>query len=121
MIPEDRGGGGIPLGYQVVNGWELQMKKPPPMRGQNRNRGLLLAARHATTLAFVGIDRNQKSISIGVGEFVALHVGAVIEGTVHFEAVIVLGSEILDILQDDAFAVGAGLALQLHGGHLTTA
>src|SRR6266849_9450558 len=28
------------------------MKKPPPMRGLNRNRGLLLAARHATTLAF---------------------------------------------------------------------
>src|ERR1700693_1127681 len=102
-------------------GGSLQMKKPPPMRGQSRNRGLLLAARHASTLAFVGIDRNQKSISVGVGEFVALHVGVVLERTVHFEAVVVLGSEILNVLQDDAFAVGAGFALKFHGGHLTAA
>src|SRR6266446_6266249 len=107
-------------------GRSLQMKKPPANAGGRPTevfqlRRFLLASTHAASFALVGIDRNQKSVSVGVGEFVALHVGAVLEGTVHFEAVIVLGSEILNVLQDDAFAVGAGFALQLHGGHLTAA
>src|SRR6266849_4824227 len=96
------------------------MKKPPSMRGQNRTKSFSLVAGHATGLAFVRIDRNQKSVPVGVGEFVSLHIGAVIERAVHFEAVIVLRPEILDVPQYDAFAVGAVLALQLHRGHLTT-
>jgi len=48
------------------------------------------------------------------------HIGAVIDRAIHIEAVIVLRSEILDVLQYDAFAVGAALALQLHRRHLTT-
>jgi hypothetical protein len=64
-------------------------KAPSQMPGGRANEVASLA-RHAATLAFVRIDRNQKSISVGVGEFVSLYIGAVIEGTVHFEAVIVL-------------------------------
>src|SRR6266446_10212976 len=96
------------------------MKKPPPMRGAKPNEVLSLAARHANALAFVRIYRNQKSIPVGVGEIVSLYIGAVIEGTVHFEAVIVLGSKIFYIPQNHALAIGARLTLQLHGGHLTT-
>ena len=50
----------------------------------------------------------------------SLHIGAVIERAVHFEAIIVLSTEIVDVLQYDAFAIGAPLTLQLHGSHLTT-
>src|ERR1700694_3519604 len=96
------------------------MKKPPSMRGQNRTKSFSLTARHAAGLAFVRVDRNQKSVPVGVGEFMSLHIGAVIERAIHFEAVIVLRSEILDVLQYDAFAVGAALALQLHRRQLTT-
>src|SRR5207253_9035978 len=55
-------------------------KKAPVNAGAKSNEVLSLAARHATTLAFVCIDRNQKSVAVGVGEFVSLQVGAVIEG-----------------------------------------
>src|SRR5260370_40652651 len=96
------------------------MKKAPSRRGQNRTKSFSLADRHAAGLAFVRVDRNQKSVPVGVGEFMSLHIGAVIERAIHFEAVIVLRSEILDVLQYDAFAVGAALGLQLHRRHLTT-
>src|SRR5713101_8499632 len=97
------------------------MKKPPPMRGAKKpNEVLSLAARHATALALMRIYRNQKSIPVGVGEIVSLYIGAVIEGTVHFEAVIVLRPKIFYIPQNHTLAIGARLALQLHGGHLTT-
>src|SRR5882762_9199307 len=94
------------------------MKKPPPIRG--RLNEILSLARHAAALAFMRIDRNQKSIPVGVGEFVSLHIGAVIERTVHFEAVIVLSPKIFYVLQYHAVAIGARLALQLHGSHFTT-
>src|SRR5216683_4868106 len=94
------------------------MKKPPPMRGAKPNEVLSLAARHATALALMRIYRNQKSIPVGVGEIVSLYIGAVIEGTVHFEAVIVLGPKIFYIPQNHALAIGSRLTLQLHGGHL---
>jgi hypothetical protein len=56
----------------------------------------------------VRVDRNQKSIPVGVGELMSLHIGAVIDRAIHIEAVIVLRSEILDVLQYDAFAVSLG-------------
>src|SRR6267143_4451083 len=96
------------------------MKKPPPMRGAKPNEVLSLAARHATALALMRIYRNQKSIPVGVGEIVSLYIGAVIEGTVHFEAVIVLGSKIFYIPQYHALAICSRFTRQLHGGHLTT-
>lgn len=79
-----------------------------------------VAARHAAGFALVRVDRNQKSVPVGLGEFMSSHIGAVIDRAIHIEAVIVLRSEILDVLQYDAFAVGAALALQLHRRHLTT-
>src|SRR5260370_34893013 len=103
-----------------TRGYICHMKKPPSMRGQNRTKSCSVADRHAAGLAFVRVDRNQKRVPVGVGEFMSLHIGAVIERAIHFEAVIVLRSEILDVLQYDAFAVGAALALQLHRRHLTT-
>src|SRR5258708_32065450 len=96
------------------------MKKPPPSAGAKGTRSLSVAARHAAGRTLVCIDRNQKSVPVGVGEFVSLYVGAVIDRAVHFETVIVLRPEIVDVLQYDAFAVSAALTLQLHGGHLTT-
>ena len=50
----------------------------------------------------------------------SLYIGAVFERAIHFEAVIVLRSEILDVPQYNTFAVGAALALELHRSHLTT-
>ena len=61
------------------------------------------------------IDRNQKRIPVGVGEFVSLDICAVLERAVHFEAVIILRPEIFDVLQYNAFAIGALFPLQLHG------
>ena len=63
------------------------MKKPPPSAGAKQNEVFSLAARHAAGRTLVCIDRNQKSVSVGVEEFVSLHIGAVIERAVHFEAV----------------------------------
>src|SRR5712691_4470757 len=58
-----------------------------------------LAAGHAATgLAFVSINRNQESVAVGVGEFVSLDIGAVLERTIHFEAIVVLRSEIFHVL-----------------------
>src|ERR1700719_1127244 len=97
------------------------MKKPPPMRGAKPNEVPSLAAGHATGLAFARVDRNQESIPVGVGKLMSWHIGAVIERAIHFEAVVVLCSEIPDVLQYDAFAVSTTLALELHRGHLTAA
>jgi hypothetical protein len=68
-----------------------QVKTPPPSAGAKRNKVLSLAARHAASPTPVRIDRNQKSVPVGVGEFVSLYIGAVIERAVHLEAIIVLG------------------------------
>src|ERR1700736_5753466 len=95
-------------------------EKAPAKAEARHNEVFSLVARHPAGLAFVGIDRNQKSVPVGVGEFVSLYIRAVIERAVHFEAVIVLGPEIPDVLQYDAFAIGTRLPFQLHGGHLTT-
>src|ERR1700674_27075 len=95
------------------------MKSPQPNAGGRPNEVPSLA-RHAAALAFMRIDRNQKSIPVGVGEFVSLHIGAVIERTVHLEAVIVLCPKIFYVLQYHAIAIGARLALQLHRRHFTT-
>src|SRR5258708_14021680 len=71
----------------------------------------LIAARsHAAALAGVRVDRNQESIAIGVGELVALRVGAVLNGLVQLEAAIILCAEVLYIPQHHAGAVRAGLA-----------
>ena len=40
----------------------------------------------------------------------SLYIGVVIERAIHFETVIVLGSEIPDVLQYHAYAVGARFA-----------
>src|SRR5229473_2010957 len=100
-----------------------ERKKPPPMQGQtepNQPNEVLSLARHATGLALVRIDRNQEGVAVGVGEFVSLYIGAVIEGTIHFKTVIVLSPKIFYVLQYHAVAIGARLTLQLHGGHFTT-
>ena len=98
---------------------ELPWAAKPANAGAKSKEVLSLGARHATTLALVGIDRNQKGIPVGVGEFVSLQIGAVVERAVHFEAVIVLSPEIFYVFQNHSLAVGARLALQLHSGHLT--
>src|SRR5215467_10483688 len=74
------------------------MKKPPPSAGAKQNAFFSLAARHASSRTLVRIDRNQKSVPVGVGELVPLDIGAVIERAVHFKPVIVLGPEIVDVL-----------------------
>ena len=58
------------------------------MRGQNRTKSFSLAARHAAGFAFVRVDRNQKSVPVGVGELMSLHIGAVIDRAIHIEVVI---------------------------------
>jgi len=63
----------------------------------------------------MGVDRNQKRVTVGVGEFVSLDIRAVLERAVHLEAIIVLRPEIFDVLQYNAFAIGALFPLQLHG------
>src|SRR5258708_25784261 len=95
-------------------------KKAPVNAGAKSNEVLSLAARHATTLAFVCIDRNQKSVAVGAGKFVSLYVGALIEGTVHFQAAMVRGSKKCYIPQYHALAICPRFTRQLHGGHSTT-
>jgi hypothetical protein len=71
------------------------MKTLPPMQGQtepNQPNKVPSLARHAAALALV--RRNQKGVAVGVGEFVSLYIGAVIEGTIHFKPVIVLSPKI---------------------------
>src|SRR5712692_11798044 len=94
--------------------------KPISSQLPDGTKSFSFAAGHTTALAFVRVDRNQKSVAVGVGEFVSLQVGAVIERAVHFEAVIVLGPKIFYIPQYHALAIGTRLTRQLHGGHLTT-
>src|SRR5256886_13153738 len=96
-------------------------KNPPATAGANGTNSLTQSSliRHPTTgLAFMRIDRNQKRITVGVGEFVSLDIRAVLERAVHIEAIIILRPEIFDVLQHNAFTIGALLPLQLHGGLL---
>ena len=89
-------------------------KKKPPLaaRGHDKCCGLLAAAsRHAATRALLGIDRNQESVPIRVGELVSLSIGTVLEGAVHLETAIILCAEIFYVPQHDAFAIRARLAL----------
>src|SRR6266853_3300173 len=58
---------------------------------------LSAAPRHATTRAFLCVNRNQEGIPIGVGELVSLHIGAVLERAVHLEAVVILGTKVLHV------------------------
>ena len=44
----------------------------------------------------------------------ALRVGAVLDGAVHLEPIVVLCAEVLYIPQYDALAIGTQLALQFH-------
>src|SRR5438876_12391990 len=102
---------------------DTQKKKPPPKAGVNGTKSFTQSSliRHTTTgLALMRIDRNQKRIPVGVGEFVSLDIRAVLERAVHVEAIIVLCPEIFDVLQHNAFTIGALLPLQLHGGHLAS-
>jgi len=78
------------VGASVNAGSDHHRKKPtsrskcekwaPAYAGLDRSKTfyLLLAYTHAGTLALVGVDRNQKSIPVGVVEFVSLYVRAVI-------------------------------------------
>src|SRR2546429_8022675 len=103
----------------VIFGYENE--KAPATAGANGTNSLTQSSliRHPTTgLAFMRIDRNQKRITVGVGEFVSLDIRAVLERAVHIEAIIILRPEIFDVLQHNAFAIGALLPLQLHGGQL---
>src|SRR5260221_7907626 len=52
---------------------------------------------------------------------VALRVGAVFDGVVHLEAAIILCAEVFYVSQNHAGTVRPGLALQLHGRHLSAA
>src|SRR5256712_5170742 len=119
-----KGGAALSLGQGQRKGGPASPPKEtaPAEAGARRLRKLALlsaAPRHATGLAFLCLDRNQESIPVGVGELVPLHIGAVLERTIHLEAVVVLGAKILHVPQYDSLAVRAGLALQLHGRQLT--
>jgi len=83
-----------------------KMKKAPATAGAKSNEAFTysvltrsLAVGHAAAgLAFVSINRNQESVAVGVGEFVSLHIGAVLERAIHFEAIVVLRPEIFHVL-----------------------
>ena len=82
----------------------VRKKKGPRQRRGQTKRSLYfftrsLAVGHAATgLAFVSVDRNQESVAVGVGEFVSLDIGAVLERAIHFEAIVVLRPEIFHVL-----------------------
>src|SRR5258706_8260323 len=81
----------------------------------------LTAGHAAAGFAFVGIDRDEESVPVRVGESVPLHISAVLEGAEHLEAVVVLRPEIFHVLQHHALTVRACLALQSHSRHLPAA
>jgi hypothetical protein len=52
-----------------------------------------VVTRHTNSLALVRVDRNKKSIPVGVREGVSSHIRTVLQRAVQFEAVVVLSSE----------------------------
>src|SRR5258708_21144175 len=68
------------------------------------------ASAHPAALACLRIDRNQESVAVGIREFVALCVGAVLDGLVQLEAAVVLCAEGFYVSHNHAVPVRPGLA-----------
>ena len=55
----------------------------------------------------LSFNRDQESIAVGVRELVSPDIRAVVDGFLHLKSIILLGVEVLHILQHYAFAVHA--------------
>src|SRR5215475_5753229 len=76
---------------------------------------------HASGLAFMGVNRNQESVAVGIRELVALSISVVLDGSVELESAIVLRAKVFHVLQDDSVPVGSGLSFQFHFRQLAIA
>src|SRR5215475_3735127 len=111
---------GLAPSDDVVASTYLSCVLVTPRRRHELSR-LMIFCSHSRGFTFMRVNRDQESVAVSVGELVALAIGAVLNGSVELEAVIVLCAKVLHVFQDDTLAVSSGLAIQFHPRQLAVA